>query len=340
MNPLRVEHLARIDDGLLDELGVASTRFYRGELERIQVAQRGHGTTTYLVARDEVGRPLGLAPVYIARPPWHPTVDPEMLPPAAEGASVCAVGSYGVYANYLTVAASVPGPAAAAVVRVLVERARAEARGSGSGHILFPYLDSTQAAWLRPYRDAAEAVSVRAKAVLPVVWDSFDEYVSWLPSRRRTPVRRERRRFQESGIDLRLRRVADVAEETAPLLAETEKRYGREADPRRIEFHYTLLGMHLGDDFVALVAYLGGRPVACSLLLACGDRWISKAWGCDYAAVGDRSLYFNLVFYEPVIRAIERGVAFLDYGLGGLESKTERGCVLEPLATIRIPSDC
>jgi len=338
---MRVEDLARIDTELLDRLGVASAGHYLGELERIQLAQRGQGTTRYVVARDGSGRPLGMLPVYTSDPPWHPVADPVTLfglPAAAIGPRLCLAGSYGTYANFLTVAASVTADAAETVALTLVDRARAVAREAGSAYVVLPYLDETQARWLAG-RDVA-AVHTREKAALPVVWDSFDAYVASLPARRRTGVRRERRRFLDSAFEVREERVVDAAPRLAPLLAQTERRYGREADPRQMAFHYTLLGTYLADDdFVALVAYREQRPVACSLLLTSGTRLISKAWGCDYAAAGDNFLYFNLTFYEPIIRAIARGVEVLDFGLGSLESKAQRGCGMERLQTVLIAAE-
>jgi predicted N-acyltransferase len=153
-------------------------------------------------------------------------------------------------------------------------------------------------------------------------------------------VRRERRRFADSGIEMREERVVDAAARLAPLLAQTERRYGRATDPGQIAFHYTLLGMHLGGDFLATVAYRRDRPVACSLLLRSGNRLISKAWGCDYAAAGGHFLYFNLTFYEPIVRAIERRIEVLDLGLGSLSAKEQRGCAVERLQTVLVASDC
>ncbi len=342
MGQLRVEHAAKVDENLLDQLGVPSTRFYTGELDRIQLAQRGHGATTYVVARDANEHAVGMAPVYVTSTPWHAAVDPAVLfdPSLPVSPSTLGLaGSHGVYANYLSGGARVDDRDAAQVAGVLVEQARAIARAAGCEYVMLPYLDETQARWLEAYWPSAAAVSVCEKAVLPVSWHSFDDYVSCLPTRRRTGVRRERRRLRESGIDVRELRMVDAAGELAPLLVQTEKRYGRDADPRQIEFHYTLLGMHLDEDFTALVAYQRDRPVACSLLLACGNRWISKAWGCDYTALDDPFLYFNLTFYEPVIRAIERGFEVLDYGLHALDSKTQRGCTVQRLQTILIAAD-
>ncbi|WP_433389470.1 GNAT family N-acetyltransferase [Micromonospora sp. KLBMP9576] len=337
---MRVERLNRLDDALLDRLGVASTRFYGAELERIQLAQRGHGTTGYLVAREADGTVLGMTPVYSAVPPWHPTVDPGVIfEPAVPlgGERLFLAGSYGVYANFLTVAADVPPARAATVAAALVDEARAMARAEGSGHVLLPYLDGTQAGWLDSHGYRALAADTRAKAVLPILWDSFDEYVSWLPSQGlRTSVRRERREFLDAGLVVREERMTEVVGRIAPLLVQTERRHGNDLDVQQVEFHYTLLAMGLREDFTALVAYADGEPVACSLLLACGNRWILKAWGCDYATAGGSFLYFNLLFYEPVGRAASRGIESIDYGLGGLGAKTRRGCTEQRLRTILI----
>ena len=337
-----VERRARVDVELLQQLGVPGPAFVSGELERIQLAQRGHGSTTYLVGCDGVGRPVGLLPVYTSGSPWPANVDPTALfglPDDVVGPVLCVAGSLAVPASYLTVGTSVGEADAVWVTGTLVEGARAVAREHGCGHVLLPYLDQVQAEWLGPLRISAIADTVREKAVLEVGWDSFEEYAAWLPTRRRTPVRRERRRFDDSGIDVREHRMSEVVGKLAPMLAQTELRHGNPLDPGQIEFHYALLGMLLGKDFTALVAYRDGRPVACSLLLACGSRWISKAWGCDYAATGEDFLYFNLLFYEPIVRAIEQGIEAIDYGLGGLEAKTQRGCVVQPLRTVLVGAE-
>jgi predicted N-acyltransferase len=338
---MRVDNVGRVDADLLDQLGVESPTYRLGELERFHVAEHRRGSDiSYLVACDEHGIPVGMMPVYIAGPPWEPTVDPASIfdPPAPMGgAKLCLAGSAGAYANFLEVGAAIRGAVAARVATALVEQVLVVARDAGCRHVLLPYLDEAQSLWLHEYDTMATARSVRHKAVLPVDWDSFDDYLGWLPSHRRRRVRHERRVFERSGIDVREARLVDVAAKLAPLLTQTENRYGRDVNREQMEFYLLMLGMHMEGDSFTLVAYRNERPVAFSLALLCSDRWVMRSWGCDYASVGREGFYFNLVYYEPIVRAIERGARLIDFGVGALEAKTLRGCRLEPLWTILVP---
>lgn len=337
---MRVEEVGSVGADLLDELGVASARYSGGELELLHLAQLRRGSSiSYLVARDARGKPLGLAPVYTAAAEWEDAVDPAALfepPVPITSPKLCLAGSPGTYENHLALASSTHRPEAMRVARVLVEGSRSLARNAGCPYVMFPYLDERQSTWLEEYRAAATAVSVRHKAVLPVIWDSFEDYLMWLPHGRRQDARRSRRRFLRSEIDVCEHPLADVAIDVAPLIAQTEKRHGRDVEPEQIASYFMLLGTHLDDDGFVLVANKNGRPVASTVILACGNRWIIRAWGCDYAALGDEELYFNLVYYEPIARGIGRGAALLDFGVGALRPKEWRGCVTQQLHTMLI----
>jgi uncharacterized protein len=339
-SPPRVEEHGRLDADLLDQLDAASAKYHGGVMELLHLAQLRRGSSiSYLIARDDHGKPVGLAPVYTATPEWEGPVDPALLfepPVPVTPPKLCLAGSAGTYDNHLAVAASVGGSEARRVARALVEGSLSLARKAGCPYVMWPYLDEQQTLWLEEYRAAATAISVRDKAVLPVIWGSFEDYVMWLPHSRRTNVRRSRRRFLGSALDVREQPLVDVATEVAPLMAQTEKRYGRDIEAEQIASYFMLLGTYLDDDGFALVARKNDRPVAASIVLACGDRWILRAWGCDYAALGDEELYFNLVYYEPITRAIERGAALLDFSVGALGTKMRRGCATERLHTILI----
>lgn len=337
---MRVDTVGRVDAGLLERLGGAATAYQLGELDRHHMAERRRGTDVrYLVARDDQGAPVGMVPVYLAGPPWEPTVDPASVfdPPAPVDGTLCLAGSAGAYANFLEVGTGVDG---ATVASALVARVLAVAREAGCRQVMLPYLDESQARWLHPFGATATASDVRHRAVLPVEWDSFDGYLNWLPSHRRRRIRHERSVFEHGGLEVREARLVDVAADLAPLLAETENRHGRGVSREQMEFHLLTLGMNLEDHSITLVAHRDRRPVAFTLVLLYGDRWIGRAWGCDYAAIGrDAFCYFNLVYYETIIRAAARGARLVDFGVGALQAKTLRGCRLEPLWTILVMAD-
>jgi predicted N-acyltransferase len=339
---MHVDNLRKVDPDVLDQLGVASVTYWHSELERHHVAQRRRGAgTRYLVARDAGGRAAGLLPVYTVAPPFEPIVDPGAIfdpPVPVTGSPLCLAGSPGAYANFLQLSSTTRGPDAARASASLLERARALAREAGSHHVLVPYLNEEQSRWLDAYEADATAVSTRETAVLPVTWTSFDGYLSWLPSKRRREVRRERRILRDSGTEVREERLAKVAADLAPLLAGTENRYGRDVTAEQMEFYLMMLAVNLDDECVTLVGYRDQRPVAFSLILACADRWVARCFGRDYAASDGNALYFNLVYYEPIARAVERGATAIDYGTGSLQAKKLRGCDLHPLRTLLIPS--
>ncbi|MFD5467361.1 GNAT family N-acetyltransferase [Kitasatospora sp. NPDC127059] len=333
----------RPDAGIFTRLGLPAPAFWRSELDRFHLVQRRGGADVhYLVARDGRGATVGLLPVYLASPPWEAVVDPALIlgtaapePPATGSPSrLCLAGSGGAYGNHLVVGASVADPAAVAVA--LVERARALAADAGCRQVLLPHLDEVQSSWLDGCLATALATGVREKAVLPVLWDSFDEYLAWLSVNGRRRVRLERRAFLEGAVEVREESLPELAAALAPLAAQTEHRYGHDITVEQVEFYLTMLGMDL--DCVTLVAYRDGRPVGFSLTIDRGDRWIMRSWGCDYASPGPEPLYFNMVFHEVISRAIERRVPLIDFGVGSLTAKTQRGCRPEPLRSVLIPA--
>jgi predicted N-acyltransferase len=332
----RIDTAGRVDAALLAQLGRASIGYRLGELERFHIAESRRGSDIrYLIARDDRERAVGLLPVYVAEPPWESTVDPGVIfDPPVDATRLCLAGSAGAYANFLEVGAADGAP----VATTLVEHARLVARDTGCRHVLLPYLDQAHARWLGGYVDDATAQGVRHKAVLDMQWDSFDGYLSGLSPHRRRRVRHERREFERAGIDVREARLVDVAAQLAPLLTQTENRYGHAVTREQMEFYLLMLGMSMEDASLTLVAYDDGRPVAFTVVLLGDEKWFVRAWGCDYTAVERAGHYFNLTYYEPIVRATARGVRLIDFGVGALEAKTLRGCRLEPLWTVLLRS--
>ena len=332
---MRVDTSDRLDPVLLTRLGVAA--YPRSQLERFHLAQRRRrATITYLTARDDGDRPLGLMPVYLVAPPWEPLADPgAVLDPPVPLAEpkLCLAGSPGSYGNYLLLDPGLHGADATRVATALLEQARAAAGAAGCRSVLLPYLDERQALWLDGYLAGATGTGSCDKSVLPVIWDSFDDYLAWLPQKRRGTVRAERRQFLAGGSEVREEKLADRAAELAPLMARTERRHGREITVEEVEFYLTLRAMNLGDDCLTLVLRTAGRPVAFSLTFRCGETWVLSSWGCDYEA-SPQWAYFNMAFYEPIERAIRDGCKLIDFGVGVPDAKRFRGCGVERLRSV------
>jgi uncharacterized protein len=338
---MRTETLARVPAGLVEEIGVAAPAYRLGELERHHAVERRRGSRiTYVVARDRAGTALGLLPVYLASRPFEPSLDPDVVFAGRHpvtGPTLCSAGTPGGYANHLAVTPGSGGPEAARVASALIGTAREIASEAGCRHVLVADLDGTQARWLADLDTGATAAATREKAVLGIGWDDFDGYLAALPRKRRWQVRQERRTFAASGIEVRDAPLEDVAAEVAPLLAQTQDRHGAGADPAETELYLAMLAMNPGAETRALVGYRAGTPVAFSVLLRRGDDWAVRAFGRDYA-VPDHGQYFNLTYYEPIARAVAAGATSIDFGVGSLAAKRFRGCRLEPLRSLLVPS--
>ncbi|MYW69879.1 GNAT family N-acetyltransferase [Streptomyces sp. SID8379] len=337
---MRTEEVDRVSLDLLDELGVTASGHVLEELERHHIVEHRRGARiTYVVARSTSGVALGLLPVYQFSRTYEASLVAASLVDElslSAGSRVCSAGGAGGYRNHLALSAAIDPACATAAAGALVSAAREIASGAGCPQVLIPDLDPAQAGWLAEFEPEAVADTTRDKAVMPIEWGHFSEYLAALPRKRRWQVRRERHAFATSGIVMRDEPLSSVAAEVAPLLAQTQQRHGDSADPVEAEFYLAMLALTPGSEVRALVGYLSGRPVAFSVVHRRGDTWAVRAVGRDYAAP-EHSQYFNLTYYEPIERAITDGAALIDFGVGSLSAKRFRGCRLEPLRSLLLP---
>ncbi|MGC5004859.1 GNAT family N-acetyltransferase [Streptomyces sp. DT203] len=336
---MRTEEVDKVSSDLLDELGITAPDHVLGELERHHIMARRRGAhITYLVVRRTSGAALGLLPLYQFSRPYESSLTPESIfegGMSSTGSRLCSAGGAGGYRNHLVLRSPIASACGADAARALISAAREVASTVGCPQVLIPDLDPAQAGWLAELETDAIAVATRDKAVMPIEWGHFSEYLAALPRKRRWQVRQERRAFADSGIVVRDEPLSAVADEVAPLLAQTQQRHGDTAGPLEAEFYLAMLAMTSGSEVRALVGHLSGRPVAFSVVHRRGGTWTIRAVGRDYAAP-DHSQYFNLTYYEPITRAIADGATLIDFGAGSLSAKRFRGCRLQPLRSLLI----
>lgn len=324
--------LVRFGDGaVLTEQGAA-------ELDRIERLRDLDGLDTSYVVAVVGGVAVGLVPLFPT--PGRLLVAnrlAELYPGRAgqlRGAgSVLLIGSDMASLNMFTVVAAVTG-----VSGRILDAIHAVAAGLRADFVCAPMLDTQQYEWISSaFPACGSAVSETAEAYLDLRFDSFDGYIAGLPSGWRAKRRKERRRFLQSDLCVREVPPANVAAEAAPLLAQVEDKYGRRRTRLEHELNYlksTALAM--GRRGSALVAEHDGRLVAFSVLWDTGEQWRVRCWGCDYGAsvVKQSFAYFNLVIYEPLIRAVNAGAARLVLGSGSLPAKLERGAAVRRLRSL------
>jgi predicted N-acyltransferase len=154
-------------------------------------------------------------------------------------------------------------------------------------------------------------------------YDSFDDFLGSLASRKRKMIRKERRKVAESGITLRALRGEAIEPRHWDAfhrfyISTADRKWGS-AYLTRDFFHR--LGEAMADRVVLVVAEDRGELTAAALNLLGDDALYGRNWG----SLGDyRFLHFEACYYQAIEYAIEHGLARVEAGAQG-EHKIQRG---------------
>ncbi len=154
-------------------------------------------------------------------------------------------------------------------------------------------------------------------------YDSFDAYLGVVKKKKRDMIRRERRDALAGG--LRVERFAGsecTSRHWDLLYAFQSNTAARKKAPDNLTpafFHG--LGDALGDDAVLVLATDRGEPVAGALYVVGPDVLYVRFWGAKEEM---RFVHFECTLYQAIEVAIERGLARIDCGGGGIH-KLARG---------------
>lgn len=160
-------------------------------------------------------------------------------------------------------------------------------------------------------------------------WTTFDGYVASLPPSRRTGVRKERRRYLESGLTTNIScGTSSLDRDTAALQVALRQKYGAPGDVDSVMRDYDNLAQTVNDKVVVVRSDAGQRPVGMALFLMDGDKLHARLAGFDYSHGSGNFTYFNILFYEAILWGLANGITYYDYGTGTYEAKQARGCSL------------
>jgi predicted N-acyltransferase len=206
---------------------------------------------------------------------------------------------------------------AGALIAAMVELTRRH--DASSLHITFPEEDE----WRR-----CGAAGLLQRVGLQYHWqnpgyESFDDFLATLTSRKRKAIKRERRKALESGVQIRAL-TGDALEPRhwdafyGFYLANADRKWGRPYLTREF-FH--LLGERLADRVVLVLAEWDGEPVAGALNLMGAEALYGRNWGC---LAHFRFLHFEACYYQAIDFAIRHGLKRVEAGAQG-EHKIQRG---------------
>lgn len=154
-------------------------------------------------------------------------------------------------------------------------------------------------------------------------YETFEDFLGDLSSRKRKSIRRERRDAQRH--DLKVENL--TGDDLKPhhwdafykfYLATIDKKWSQDYLNRDF-FH--ILGERLPDRAMLVYAEMDGAPVAGALNLIGSDTLFGRNWGC----LGDfRFLHFECCYYRAIDFAIEHGLKWVEAGAQG-HHKIQRG---------------
>lgn len=161
-------------------------------------------------------------------------------------------------------------------------------------------------------------------------YQTFDDFLARMSSRKRKNIIKERREVSEAGITFTHKEGEAITAEDWNFFFELYrltylKRSGHEGYLQESFFH--LLGKNLPQHTLLIVAKHKGVPIAAALFLRDQHTLYGRYWGCreDFAF-----LHFETCYYQGIEYAITQGIQRFDGGAQG-EHKIQRG--FEPVAT-------
>ncbi len=157
----------------------------------------------------------------------------------------------------------------------------------------------------------------------------FDHYLARFTSKRRKNIRAERRKVAAAGMTFRWLCGSQASE--TDWLTMHELYLGTISDHGGIPYlnRAFFLGLPdaMGERVLLLQGLLDGRVVCSALYFESDTALFGRYWGAAGFLDG---LHFETCYYQPIARAIERGLAYFEAGAQGLH-KLSRG--LAPATT-------
>lgn len=160
-------------------------------------------------------------------------------------------------------------------------------------------------------------------------FNSFDDFLAQLTSRKRKSIRKERRQVSEQGITFQQWPGSGLPEEVLDdfFLFYSATYLKRGQRPYLSLAFFSLLARRLGDRLRIITAHQEGRRIAAALFIV-GERTLfGRYWGCLDEF---NHLHFETCYYQGIELAIEEGLQRFDAGAQG-EHKLVRG--FEPVLT-------
>ena len=158
-------------------------------------------------------------------------------------------------------------------------------------------------------------------------YDTMEDFLATLSSRKRKKIRQERKSIQSQGIEIRVIPGRDMTEYHLQvfemLYHSTISKYGSIQYLNRRFLELILRSMP--DNILFILAQLDGQPIAGGLFYQGGQTLYGRYWG---ALRNVPNLHFEVCYYAAIEYCIQEGLIWFNAGIQG-EHKLSRGFLPE-----------
>ncbi|MCH8183090.1 MAG: N-acetyltransferase [Proteobacteria bacterium] len=154
-------------------------------------------------------------------------------------------------------------------------------------------------------------------------YETFDDFLDALTSRKRKAIRKERRESLTGDVSIEAVSGSGLTEAHWDAFYQFYVDTGNRkwGQPYLNREFFSLLGQAMPDSVVLIMATRGGRFVAGALNLRGADTLFGRYWGC---IEDHRFLHFEVCYYQAIEYAITHGLARVEAGAQG-PHKLSRG---------------
>ena len=147
-------------------------------------------------------------------------------------------------------------------------------------------------------------------------YETFEDFLGTLASRKRKQIRRERREALNDGVSIESLTGDDIAERHWDAFFECYQQtsVGKWGIPYLTREFFSRIGETMAESVVLVMAQAGGRPIAGALNFKSRDRLYGRTWGCIEER---RFLHFEACYYQAIDYAIAHRLKIVEAGVQG-----------------------
>ncbi|MCG8412975.1 MAG: GNAT family N-acetyltransferase [Pseudomonadales bacterium] len=215
----------------------------------------------------------------------------------------------------------------AAISKFIIEKIQEKALflGASSWHVLFPEKEE---------HELLSRLETQPRIATQFHWynkgyQSFDDFLDALNSRKRKAIRKERRAVADQGIDFTITEGANISDQQwADFYLYYQTTYlarGMQGYLKRGFFK--TLAQTMPEQLFLVSAIKDDKEIAAALFFKNREKLFGRYWGCRHEL---QFLHFETCYYQGIDYAIKHGQQSFDSGAQG-EHKIQRG--FEPITT-------